>query len=203
MQSQLPSPDTHTSFKHKSLDALLPFWLGLLSLPTDTIGIRLFINAKVGGSDIKWNDMAGKFAIELFTKATGVLIRPLFSGQLVHFTGNCGIKALSHLWTAYAAGGNKLPLGFDDFKRQCIKIVESFAYYQTNCGMLIGSDTNCVGFKGPTLTLIEGFGENYHISPPTWNPNYTWSKDHNISLFWKDLNSVTHEGGWVQEPKGT
>jgi hypothetical protein len=152
------------------------------------------VEAKVKGSDIKWNDFAGTLKANVCRVDNGEPTLPIFNAQLVHFTGNCGIKALSHLRFVF-------PNTSDTFKKQCISLIESFAYHRTNCGMLVGSDTNTVGHKGATLDLVSRFGEGYVVVPPTWNPNYTWAKHHCISLFWKDLNTCTHEDGWVQEQR--
>lgn len=197
MRSKLPQPDVHLIYQHKDFNDLLTSFNEEISKwvkhPLKEPTISVVLDAEVAGSDIKMNDMAGTLKAEV--QDDGKFCLNLFSCNLVHFTGNCGIKAMDHLsFFQLPATKDKHK---DDYSKM-LSIIESFAWHKTNCGFLIGSDTCAKGYKGATLMNIEQYGTNYHVSKPTWNPNYTWSKDHKVVYFDKDLNSVKHVDYWGQ-----
>ena len=99
-------------------------------------------------------------------------IRDPTTGRSLHakiepFTRNCGIKAIS-----YIRGDTAL-----------WPVLESFLFHVCRAGIIIGSDY--VG--GPTLAAIKDISGFEIDETPTWNPVYTWAKDHTIVLFRKDL----------------
>lgn len=203
MHSKLPTPDTEQTFTHVAFkDLLTPFQPAIMAWKKASPEVSLVIKVKayVGASDIKWNDFAGSLR-GVVVDTAGVELCNLFSCQLVHFTGNCGIKAIDHLEIGRIPGMTTAAKeALSDACRAILTTIESFAYHKTNCGVLTGSDTNCRGsvhgFKGNTIVNIEKFGSGYIVTDPTWNPNYTWSKGHQISLFWKDLNASSHQDYW-------
>lgn len=203
--SKLPKPDTHVEYTHSKFDELLtPFKPALakwLNKPEGALQLKVVIKAEVRGSDIKWNDMAGTLCGSV--RVDDKEICQLFSCNIVHFTGNCGIKSIDHLTITVPPLSDTLTAERKEF----LKILESFVYHKTNCGYLIGSDTCTTQYKGRTLMNILAYGENYHVSDAVWNPNYTWSKDHKVAFFWKDLNKDKHvdywQGGISVPMKGT
>jgi hypothetical protein len=168
MLNQLPPPDLNVKYHNEQIDALF-------GQP-----VEVFVSGAVRGSDIKWNDFAG--TIRILTLEA----KPLQIGscRLVRFTGNCGAKSISHVY---------IPIGMSYYNKKwadkVLALFESFAYHKTNCGLLVGSDTDSKLYKGMSLLAIRDFGKNYHHEKPLWNPNYKHSKEHTISLFWKDLTS--------------
>ena len=133
--------------------------------------------------DIKWNDSALKLIWKIPTQYFNVSKSYMREGiitsvELMRFTGNCGFKAMSHLFVIDS---------FRKYTGEILNFIESFAYHRLNCGMLIGSDT--VG--GDTYSNIKKYGEGYKFSESTWNPNYTWGPTHKVLLYYKDLNEKT------------
>lgn len=161
MLNQLPKPDiraTYTIAKSSILPALIVTYEGAVS-----------------GSDIKWNDSAGKLVIS----AEG---KNIASCHLVRFTGNCGAKSLAHL---------SISAPTKEAKKALLAIIESFAFHKTNCGIIVGSDTTYPG-KGYTLQLVEAVGENYHVLDSVKNPNW----NHKTALFWTDITKRKHTNHW-------
>lgn len=179
MRTWLPAADLNVKYHNDQINALF-------GQPVD-----VFISGAVRGSDIKWNDFAG--TIRILTSAANPV--QIGSCQLVRFTGNCGAKAISHVY---------IPVGMSYFQKEwaekILALFESFAYHKTNCGLLIGSDTNTDKYKGMSLLAIRDFGKNYHHEKPLWNPNYTSTRTHMISLFWKDLTAEENiPNYWINE----
>lgn len=193
MNSQLPQPDTKQIFASPLFTPLLSPFEAVIQKwkPSGKLSLVIEVEGKTRGSDIKWNDFAGTIK-GIVQGASDETVCHLFSCNMVHFTGNCGVKSIDHLQLGSFPGGSTCKEAFPSL----LKIVESFAYHKCNCGYLIGSDTDTKGYMGGTLTNIRVYGVDYVTSPKTWNPNYTWSKDHTISLFWKDLNACTHQNYW-------
>lgn len=196
MQSKLPKPDTHVEYTHSHFDELLkPFRAGIakwLKVPEDKFTIKVVLKAEVKGSDIKWNDMAGTLwgSVRVDDKE----IIQLFSCNIVHFTGNCGIKSFDHLY--FLTIPTQVKDQFVNQFKELFKVIESFVYHKTNCGYFIGSDTCTGAYKGRTLMNVLAYGENYHVSDAVWNPNYTWAKDHKVAFYWKDLTQDKHVDYW-------
>lgn len=184
MHTQLPKVDTVVKYVHPTFTELLnSFHLPFKAVAPLSTSITLSANTK--GSDIKWNDMAGTLTMQIFD-ANQKMVGDLMNCQLVHFTGNCGVKAASHIFLQ--AGGSV------ETYKALLAIIESFAYHRTNCGILMGSDTE----QGRTLGIVQKYGSKYQFTEKTWNPNYTWSgaKDHKIVAFWKMLNEEKHTDYW-------
>src|SRR2546428_5583611 len=92
VRNKLPAPDTTAEYTHKDFDG----WLSTVKdIPKD-VTAKVVLSAEVKGSDIKWNDMAGKLTMQAIKD--GKEIFKLFDCELTHFTGNCGVKAISHLY---------------------------------------------------------------------------------------------------------
>lgn len=183
MYSKLPEPDVTLKYRNEHTDK---FFEGFKEKFPNNSDLIIDISVNIGTSDIKWNDMSGKISGHICNNQ-GAKINSLFSFQLVNFTGNCGAKAISHL-SICPLVDQKIVMTF----------IESFAYHRTNCGILLGSDTNP---GGHTYRTIKEHGTGYTIGDPIWNPNYTWNKKHKVSFFWKDLTKEKYFDYW-QVPKG-
>jgi hypothetical protein len=213
MQQLLPNPDLHVRFTHPKFNELAEAFIPGLKRnnPNGKFTAEAIAYGSKGRSDIKWNDYAGTFKVQI--KDGDVVLGSIISCNLIHFTGNCGVKAISHIGLAPNWAGDPKAVGqLKDHPqaaaiKELLKVVESFAYHKLNCGWLLGSDT-WSSYKGRTLAIVTELGENYHVSDKTWNPNYTWSKDHSIAFFNKDLNKAKHVDYWetmvnIDLPKGT
>lgn len=188
MHNPLPSNfDLHAEFKHPAFDAILEFFKPAFP---DEVSCKVIVDGATNQSDIKWNNLSGRFRLAVVRPDAGE-VASLIGCQIDCFTGNCGIKAIDHL---HLFRHPSVPDTKEKYK-ELIKIVESFAYHKTNCGILIGSDTN-TNYRGTTLTNIMEYGDGYVVTEPVWNPNYTWAKTHRISLFHKDLNAAEHTQYW-------
>lgn len=190
MHNPLPQATLHEVFENERFNEFLePFkeYLGTL----DGMKVKVFIDGNPNGSDIKWNNFSGKFKLSVVNK-DGREVVPLISCQIDCFTGNCGVKSIDHLHLQW-----KNDKKYAEVARQLIEVLESFLYHKTNCGLLIGSDTYVSkALRGQTITAVEEYGKDYKIGERTWNPNYTWDKDHRIALFQKDLNGTKHHNFW-------
>ena len=130
-------------------------------------GPQVHIDGDVSGSDIKWNNFAGKLLV----------INPRFSGDIYDyrhpcirispFTGNCGCKALHH------------PSG--RWTEEQIYLVESLLVHKMNCSLIVGSDW----VLGSMANIARTNG--FTFTPTVHNPNYHGS-EHLIQAFWKILD---------------
>lgn len=160
--NQLPKADTRATYTIAAKDGLPE--------------LLVKYEGAVKGSDIRWNDSAGSLVISAGGKN-------IASCHLVRFTGNCGAKSIAHL--SISAPNKKA-------QKQLLRIIESFAYHKTNCGILVGSDTT-YPYKGNTLKTVESVGENYHVLDSVPNPNW----NHKTALFWTDLTQRKHVDHWA------
>lgn len=175
MINPLPNFDFTEEYTHAAFDELI--------LEGIQVTTKLIVRGAHNYSDIKRNNMSGTLILEHFDNRQRALGN-LFAVQIDGFTGNCGIKAIDHLY-----------IRSPKIAKQALKIIESFLYHRTNCGLVIGSDT-IQPHIGETLSFIRNYGENYEISKPVWNPNYTWAHNHRIALFQKDLTKTEHVSYW-------
>lgn len=122
--------------------------------------------------DIGINDFEGKIKIALKSDPKNLL----FQATVEPFTHNCGIKALSYV---------VIRSGDIAVQAELLHIAEAAIYYACRCGILIGSDF----IGGNTYIIVKNSGKDWVFTDPVWNPNYTWSKAHKISLFRKHLEA--------------
>lgn len=182
MHNPVPKPDIFQTWKHKDFDEIGIEFAKSINKPDLKTQIDAALTAN--GSDIKWNNMSGILQLNL---TDGNIKYTIAHVGIDCFTGNCGVKAIDHL-SFYP--------NHDNLKSNILSIFESFLYHKTNCGILIGSDT-VEPHPGGTIKAIKSFGKNYEFSKPTWNPNYTWSKQHRIAFFSKDLNKEEYFNYWT------
>lgn len=192
MHNPLPDKfDLHHEFSHPKFDEILGFFKPAIA-DFDKCSVRAIIDGAVNGSDIKWNNLSGKWRLSVIREKKEIL--SLIGCQIDCFTGNCGVKSIDHLYL-YQHPYIKQDAAYVEKCREMLQILESFLYHQTNCGWLIGSDTKAK-YMGSTLQNIELYGTGYEQTKPVWNPNYTWDRTHNIAIFTKDLNAVEHTPYW-------
>lgn len=171
-----------TQYSHSDFDLILKSLLN-----EEKFSIKAVVTGNINNSDIKWNDMSGEFKIIVYDK-TGAEFKILCGCKISSFTKNCGIKAIDHLYI----NSNNI-----DIAVYLLKILESFLFHRTNCGLVVGSDVNMTPSRyGGSLYNVITYGNGYIVTPPVWNPNYTWSHKHTISLFHKDLTVVEHQDFW-------
>jgi hypothetical protein len=181
--------DVKLEFKHAKFDEILQIYKP--SVP-NADSVRVLLIGHHNNSDIKLNNFAGTFTIQAYLKDQ--IRATLCSAGITCFTGNCGVKSVDHL---YLYGTNQISADvLTAVRKELVKIVESLAFHKMNCGLLIGSDTNCQSYRGETLRNIMQFGEGYVIDDPVWNPNYSHQRSHTISLFRKDLTHIEHVNYW-------
>lgn len=182
-----PNPDVDVKFQSAQFDDILSYFSPLAKDKNPKLEVH--VQAAINGSDIKWNNMSG---VLTFKVLDGDRVIPVAGCQIDCFTGNCGAKAIDHLYILLT--GQLKPN--DMIYKKILKVIESFLWHKANCGILVGSDTHRKDWSGTTLKLIQNYGEAYKVVPPVWNPNYTWSKQHTISLFYKDLNGEKYVDYW-------
>jgi len=140
------------------------------------------LNGDRQNSDIKWNAWSGRLAIQLSNGDQK--IADVFNCEINPFTGNCGIKAISHVY--FAADQAMSAKDRKSWRARVLTMVEGFLYHVCNCGLVIGSDNNAGG-SWSTGGTVKEFGVDYTFSNWVWNPNYTWSKGHKVQVFSKEL----------------
>lgn len=166
-------------------------------IETPTLAVKGHRN----NSDIKWNAMTGEMSMLVpdILRQKGYI--NIFSCKIRPLTGNCGAKAISHIYLFRNWG----PEDVDVFKKQAncaLNIIEDFLLHHTNCSLLVASDT--VG--GGTHNIITKGGEGWNFSEPVHNPNYTGGKlvsqddtnayKHNIVLMWKMIKDSSKYPGY-------
>lgn len=150
-------------------------------------------NGDKQNSDIKWNAWSGMFSIQLHDEKGTMIAQPFFA-EVNPFTGNCGIKAISHIrFTGDQAMTEKERAKWRD---EVFKLFEGFLYHVCNAGFVVGSDsgTKKKYYEQGTGWTVEKYGEDYTFSDWTWNPNYTWSKEHSVAIFSKNLVGRKYPG---------
>ena len=163
--------------------AVLPDLKGLYKLPddiepNDEIEVKGYRNS----SDIKWNAMTGYFRILPSAAMKKYGINEVFYVEIRAFTGNCGIKAISHFRVAKEWGA-KSDIQDKVFKA-AMPLLNDFLWNKTNCNMVIGSDYT----GGQTFGLIKRSGD-FEFTDETYNRNYGQSNtSHRIRAFWRILD---------------
>ncbi len=156
MRVSIPKGTTKEFNKHKEFDKIFlkhKFSNSFYELKKD-YSYSVQVSGEFGG-DIKWNDCAlelswsipkNQFNVPKSWDRDGILAKV----QLVRFTGNCGVKALSHLTINPELIKNTTEI---------LEFIESFAYHRLNCGILIGSDTT----EGSTYSMIKNTGNTIYF----------------------------------------
>jgi hypothetical protein len=179
--------DVHLQFQHEKFDEILKSIKPTFKNIKGDLSLEIKLDGCHNRSDIKLNNFAGTFVINILKD--GKYYCPILSSNISSFTGNCGVKSIDHLYLCDQVDNKKL-------KTELLQILESLVFHRMNCGLLIGSDTNCDSHRGTTLRNIQLYGEGYEVDRPIWNPNYDWDKTHKISLFRKDLTGFDHTNYW-------
>lgn len=188
MHNPLPKINYHEEYSHVKFDEIFASFKPVY--PQDGLQVKFLVDGNTNGSDIKINNFSGR--VRLAVLRNGQEHASLFGCQVDCFTGNCGVKAIDHLWF-------QSPIKVTDRverNKEMLKILESFLYHRCNAGLVVGSDTSTTDYTGPTLANVTELGTGYQVGERIWNPNYTWRKDHTISLFYKDLTVGSHDNYW-------
>ena len=167
-----------THEKIKELHALL-----LHNIKAPKMEPKLLVKGHRNNSDIKWNAMTGEMFFDIPKEAQAKGFQSLFKAHIQPVTGNCGVKAISHLWL-YKDFTKTKDEHLKEKATLALNIIEDFLYHNTNCGLVLASDT----IGGGTHQIIQAGEKGWNETEHVWNPNYTWSKDHKVSMMWKVLN---------------
>lgn len=144
-----------------------------MDFPLNPVGrddLVLQVSGDTSGSDIQWNN--GRCDVQISIKGTSRHLQ----FQVAPFTGNCGVKAVSHLY------GNESDI------LELWPVAEKLLSYKFMASILMGSDY----IHGMTALMLPQLGFRTVVEPVK-NWNYGQSSNHRILVFAKEITPDYNE----------